>query len=93
MSPHRRLLVTATLAGWLFVAATALAQMPATNVSPARHPNLAAAQHLVDQAFSKVTAAQRANEFDLQGHAEKAKQLLEQANAELKLAAVAANRR
>jgi hypothetical protein len=56
-----------------------------------RHPNLAAAQRLSTQAFEKVTPAQRANEFDLNGHAQKAKELLEQANQELKQAAEASN--
>jgi hypothetical protein len=37
-------------------------------------------------------AAQEANEFDMQGHAQKAKNLLDEANKELKLAAEAANR-
>lgn len=36
-------------------------------------------------------AAQKANECDMKGHAEKAKQLLEQVNNELKAAAEAAN--
>jgi hypothetical protein len=36
-------------------------------------------------------AAQRANEWDMQGHAQKAKELLDQVNAELKEAAGAAN--
>lgn len=57
-----------------------------------RHPNLAAAQRLVDQAFNKISAAQQANEFDMDGHAAKAKELLEQANHELKEAAEAANK-
>jgi hypothetical protein len=69
------------------------AQRPAHNVSPKRHPNLAAAQRLVDQAFNKIVAAQRANEWDLGGHAQKAKELLDDANKELKLAAEASNRR
>jgi hypothetical protein len=81
------------LAGVLFLAATTLAQRPAENVNPRRHPNLAAAQRLVEQAFNRVTAAQKANEFDLDGHAAKAKELLDQANAELKRAAQTANRR
>jgi hypothetical protein len=81
------------LAGVLLIAATTLAQRPARNVSPRRHPNLAAAQHLVEQAFNRVTAAQKANEFDLDGHAAKAKDLLDQANAELKRAAEASNRK
>jgi F0F1-type ATP synthase membrane subunit b/b' len=64
---------------------------PARNVSAAKHPNIAAAQKLASQAYDKVTAAQKANEYDMQGHAAKAKELLEQANAELKMAAEAAN--
>ena len=69
----------------------ALAQKPARNVNPNRHPNIAAAQRLCYEAFEKITVAQQANEFDMKGHAAKAKELLEQANAELKLAAEAAN--
>ncbi len=69
------------------------AQRPPENVSPKRHPHLAAAQRLVEQAFNKITEAQRANEWDLGGHAEKAKKLLDEANEELKRAAEASNRR
>jgi len=36
-------------------------------------------------------AAQEANEFDMQGHAQKAKNLLDQANTQLKAAARSAN--
>lgn len=64
---------------------------PAQNVSAKKHPNLAAAQQLSGEAYVKVVAAQNANEYDMAGHAAKAKALLEQANAELKLAAGAAN--
>lgn len=64
---------------------------PVKNVSAKKHPNLAAAQKLVDQAFEKIIAAQKANEYDMEGHAQKAKDLLEQANAELKKAALEAN--
>src|SRR5215831_6000397 len=64
---------------------------PAQNVSPRKHPNIAAAQRLTAQAFEKITAAQRANEFDLAGHAAKAKELLDQANEELKKAAEVSN--
>jgi hypothetical protein len=73
-------------------AAFAPAQQPKTNVSGARHPNLAAAQRLSLQAYQKITAAQQANEWDMQGHAAKAKDLLNQANTELKAAAQAANK-
>ena len=70
----------------------AVAQRPKENVSPRKHPNLAAAQRLCEQAWQRVSDAQKANEWDMQGHAEKAKQLLDQVNQELKLAAEAANR-
>ncbi len=61
-------------------------------VHPGRHPNLAAAQRLAAQASAKISAAQQANEFDMGGHAAKAKELLDQASAELNQAAGAANR-
>jgi hypothetical protein len=64
---------------------------PAVTVSAKKHPNIAAAQKLAQQAYDKITAAQKANEYDMDGHAAKAKELLEQVNAELKLAAEAAN--
>ena len=67
-------------------------QPPARNVNPQHHPNLAAAQRLSDQAYNKIIAAQKANEWDMAGHAQKAKDLLEQVNRELKLAAGAANK-
>ncbi len=69
----------------------ALAKGPAENVSAKKHPNLAAAQKLSNEAFEKIIAAQKANEWDMNGHAQKAKELLEQVNSELKLAAEAAN--
>jgi len=55
------------------------------------HPNLLAAQKLAAQAFDKLTAAQQANEYDLGGHAAKAKTLLEQVKKEINLAAAAAD--
>lgn len=81
------LLGTAMLCGGVV-----LAQKPEDNVSGKRHPNLAAAQHLSRQAWEKISAAQQANEWDMQGHAAKAKELLDQVNTELKLAAESANK-
>ncbi|RKP50747.1 hypothetical protein [Trinickia fusca] len=80
---------TAVLAAALCCSA-AFAQTPPQNVGH-KHPNLRAAQHLVDQANKRVEDAQKANEWDLGGHAEKARQLLVQANEELKQAAEFAN--
>jgi len=76
----------------LICGGVAVAQMPKDNVSGKKHPNLAAAQHLSQQAWEKVTAAQQANEWDMEGHAAKAKDLLDQVNRELKMAAEAANK-
>jgi len=76
----------------LFAAGFAIAQRPKEDVSPGRHPNLAAAQRLCRQAWQRVADAQQANEWDLGGHAQKAKDLLDQANNELKVAAETANR-
>ena len=75
----------------LLIGGIAIAQKPKENVSPARHPNLAAAQRLSEQAYEKIIAAQQANEWDMQGHAQKAKNLLTEVNNELKAAALTAN--
>jgi hypothetical protein len=80
---------SALLAG----ASVAFAQRPRENVNPGRHPNLAAAQRLAEQAWNRIVAAQEANEWDMEGHAQKAKNLLDEVNRELKMAAEAANRR
>jgi hypothetical protein len=77
----------------LLVCAAMAQRPPKRNISPARHPNLAAAQKYTAQAFEKIAAAQKANEWDLGGHAQKAKDLLLEADKELKLAAEAANAR
>jgi predicted lipoprotein with Yx(FWY)xxD motif len=83
------LLGTAALAA----AVAAFAQEPVQNVDPKRHGNIAAAQNMVRQAYDRITVAQQDNRYDLGGHANRAKDLLRQANQQLKLAAEAANRR
>jgi hypothetical protein len=75
----------------LVLTSVALAAPPVDNVSGKRHPNLAAAQRLSTQAYEKIVAAQQANEWDMSGHAQKAKDLLDEVNRELKAAAEAAN--
>jgi hypothetical protein len=85
-------LLAALMGGLLLVAAGAIvAQPPKRNVSPQKHPNLAAAQQLSHQAWERILQAQKANEWDMGGHAQKAKELLDQVNNELKLAAGEAN--
>ena len=84
----RNVLLTCALVLGLVACGVTVAQ----NVNPNRHPNLAAAQAFIDQAYAKVTAAQVANQFDMGGHAAKAKELLMQAREEIQLAARAADR-
>ena len=75
----------------LLLAASLAFAAPARNVNPAHHPHLAEAQKLSKEAFEQLLLAQKANEFDMNGHAQKAKDLLDQVNAEIKQAAEAAN--
>lgn len=56
-----------------------------------KHPNLTAAHNLVKKAIKRLDTAQKANEFDLDGHAAKAKELLAQAESEIKQALAEAN--
>lgn len=80
------LLALALLAGgYLF------AQQPERDISGRRHPNLAAAQDLIDRAYQRISDAQAANEWDMHGHAAKAKDLLDKASHELKEAAEESN--
>lgn len=87
----RNVLIKVVTGALLVLGSSAFAGEPVVNISPKLHPNLAAAQRLSRKAFDKITAAQKANEFDMEGHAQKAKDLLDQVNIELKLAAEAAN--
>ena len=78
--------VAAVLGVLLFIGGVAIGQI-------SRHPNLAAAQRFIDQAYAKILEAQKVNEFDMNGHAQKAKELLDEANREVKEAAAAASHR
>jgi ribosomal protein L4 len=86
-----RIALVCSLGALLLAGGVALAQKPERDISGKRHPNLAAAQRLSQQAYEKIVAAQQANEWDMNGHAQKAKELLDQVNHELKEAAEAAN--
>lgn len=74
----------------LLFAGSAFAGPPVEDIGK-RHPNLAAAQRLSRDAWEKISAAQKANEWDMDGHAAKAKDLLDQVNNELKMSAESAN--
>lgn len=86
--------ILSVIAGALLLSSVSAvyAEEPVLNVNPRRHPDIAAAQKLSQQAYEKISRAQRANRYDMEGHAQNAKVLLEQVNDELKLAAQAANR-
>jgi len=90
----RRNLIATTLCSITLLCAMAVAQdvsAPYVNIDPNRHGNLAAAQDFIVQAYNRIADAQRANHGQLEGHAAHAKQLLTQANEELRLAADVAN--
>ena len=70
-----------------------LSQEPEVNINQKFHPNLYQAQQLVAQANHYIVVAQKDNRYDMHGHATKARELLVQANQELKAAAEDANRR
>ena len=80
----------ALLSGMLFCVVT-LGQTPVVDIEQSKHPNLADAQRHVVAANAAVLKAQQDNKYDMQGHAEKARDLLVQVNQELKAAAAAAN--
>jgi hypothetical protein len=72
--------------------ATMAQEAPRVNIGN-RHGNLRDAQENIVQAWRLVDVAQRDNNDRLGGHAQRAKELLNQANEELRLAADAANDR
>jgi|HubBroStandDraft_6_1064221.scaffolds.fasta_scaffold2608011_1 F0F1-type ATP synthase membrane subunit b/b' len=83
----RSFCVVGVLAIALIFMGVTFAQKPEMNIDGAKHANLAAAQHHIGAAFESIQDAQRANKDELGGHAEKALELLNQANHELKEAA------
>ncbi len=66
------------------------AQAPVVNIGD-RHGNLRAAQQYIVSAWQKIDSAQVDNNYQLGGHAGRAKELLVQADEELRLAANTAN--
>jgi len=78
------------LFGALALAGIAQAQEPVVNIGD-RHGNLRTAQEHIVAAYQLVGQAQQANREGLGGHAERARQLLIQADQELRQAASSAN--
>ena len=83
-------IVTAVLGILLFCGIT-LAQQPTVTVDKQLHPNLEQAQEHIAQANQFIEQAQKDNGGDMQGHAARARQLVLQADKELKAAAESAN--
>jgi len=93
----RKLLLGSTLVIALLFGGLAQAQMGQMGGGKEkvgkRHPNLEAAQRHIEQALDKLKEAQQANEYDLGGHAAKAKELLDESYREIKQAAEFANQK
>ena len=79
--------IVSILAGCMIIAA----QEPVVDIDKKVHPNLAAAQEHIVEANRYISTAQKDNKYDMKDHAEKARQLLMEADKELKAAAEAAN--
>jgi hypothetical protein len=84
------LMVGIALCAAFVLGAVVFAQQPPVNVGE-KHGNMRAAQELIRQAWNKVDLAQQDNNYNLGGHAGRAKELLVQASEEIKQAAEAAN--
>jgi hypothetical protein len=82
----------ATLCGGMLLAHSQATHPPAPVVNiGTRHGNLRSAQQDIVSAYQKINAAQRDNDDQLGGHAQHAKDLLAQADAELRQAANVSN--
>jgi hypothetical protein len=87
----KNLLLLAALGGAVIAAGCATAQQrPIVDIGE-RHGNLREAQQLIVQAYETIGRAQYDNDSRLGGHAARAKELLSQADAELRAAADVAN--
>ena len=75
-----------SVAAW----ARAVPSAPLKHKSPNSKPNLESTQHDLERAWGHIGAARKADEFDSEGHAAKARELINQAYQELRLAAQSA---
>ena len=89
----KKVFLSVLFGGAFFGAGVLVAQRPVENIDSHRHPNLAEAQHHLQQAWGKTDEAQRENKDELGGHAQRAKEHMEAADHELKEAAEFADHR
>jgi len=90
MSMKSFVLGVALSSSTLFGCATMAQDRPNVNIGW-HHGNLRNAQENIVAAFEYIQQAQRANDGQLGGHAARAKELLAEANEELRMAADVAN--
>lgn len=90
MTSKKNLLSIVALCGALASAGCAVAQTPGVDIGR-RHGNLRDAQETIAQAVRLIERAQHDNQDQLGGHAQKARDLLMQADVELRLAADVSN--
>ncbi len=87
----KKMILASILGAALISGGVVMAKAPPVNTSAKKHPHLNAAQQALGNASNQITQAQQANEWDLGGHAKKAKELIDQADGEIKLAAEVSN--
>jgi len=92
MLPRNSVLLSLLIVVLLGVGSLFAQERPVDNINPQMHPHLAKAQRLCNQAYNALVEAQGANDFDMEGHAAKAKELLAEASRQMKAAALAANK-
>jgi hypothetical protein len=83
-------MIAVALCAVFVLSAVLFAQAPRVTVGE-KHGNMRAAQEYIQQAWRKVDEAQKDNNYNLGGHAGRAKELLAQASEEIKLSAEDAN--
>jgi hypothetical protein len=88
---RKRILLSCVFCAGLLCGGVLVAQRPAENIDPSKHQYLAAAQKHLVEAWNAADQAQQANKDELGGHADKAKEHIQAADAELKAAAEYAN--
>jgi hypothetical protein len=90
MMTKKDMLIGTALGLVLGCSGAVFAQAPVVNIGN-RHGNLRAAQEYIASAWQRIDEAQVDNRYRLGGHAGRAKDLLIQADQELRLAANVAN--
>ena len=85
----KQVLIYGVCGATLFAGGVAVGQ---ENINPRVHPHLAEAQKLISSAEGQIDAAQAVWKDKLGDHAQRAKQLLQQADGELRQAATYSNK-